>query len=126
MVRQVLLAGHLLQMASVVSLCQALLSTTTTTTTTTNTSLGLPQVPPALSVWRGLARLVPPHQHTTASSLSSLPTTIVRPTPTRPRPSQHPLNPPQGMTSLHSSFHEYSSRLVLVLSTTTPDSFHKF
>ncbi|KAG7177739.1 Zinc finger and BTB domain-containing protein 8B-like [Homarus americanus] len=93
---EVLLAGHLLQMAGVVSLCQALLTTTTTTTTTTS-SLGLSDVPPALSVWRGLARLVPPPQHAAAAS-SSLPTTIVRPTPTRPRPPHHPLNPPQDLT----------------------------
>ncbi|XP_045598935.1 zinc finger and BTB domain-containing protein 8A.1-A [Procambarus clarkii] len=92
---EVLLAGHLLQMAGVVSLCQALLSTTTSAATT-GTSLGLCEVPPALSVWRGLARLVPPHQHATSTN-SSLPATIVRPTPTRPRLQHHPLNHSQGL-----------------------------
>ncbi|XP_069936645.1 B-cell CLL/lymphoma 6 member B protein [Cherax quadricarinatus] len=75
---EVLLAGHLLQMAGVVSLCQALLTTTAATTTVA--------VPPPLSVWRGLARLVPPHHHATATTTT---TTIVRPTPTRPRPHHH-------------------------------------
>ncbi|XP_050711237.1 mucin-5AC-like [Eriocheir sinensis] len=101
---EVLLAGHLLQMAGVVSLCQALL--TTTTTTTDGAALGmtpdLPTLPPALSVWRGLARLVPPpppaphHQATVSPSSSalSLPGTIIRPTPTRARP----LHPPLDLT----------------------------
>ncbi|KAK8720236.1 hypothetical protein OTU49_013494 [Cherax quadricarinatus] len=65
-------------MAGVVSLCQALLTTTAATTTVA--------VPPPLSVWRGLARLVPPHHHATATTTT---TTIVRPTPTRPRPHHH-------------------------------------
>ncbi|KAK3849858.1 hypothetical protein Pcinc_043405 [Petrolisthes cinctipes] len=88
---EVLLAGHLLQMASVVSLCQALL-----TTAGDGAGLGMGEVPPALSMWRGLARLVPPHTYNTqAPHQTTSPATVIRPTPTRPRPLIHPaLNPP--------------------------------
>ncbi|KAK4287765.1 hypothetical protein Pmani_039170 [Petrolisthes manimaculis] len=88
---EVLLAGHLLQMASVVSLCQALL-----TTAGDGAGLGMGEVPPALSMWRGLARLVPPHTYNTqAAHQTTSPATVIRPTPTRPRPLIHPaLNPP--------------------------------
>ncbi|XP_066951242.1 zinc finger and BTB domain-containing protein 44-like [Macrobrachium rosenbergii] len=95
---EVLVAGHLLQMPPVVSLCQALLTTTTASTAaiaTSATSLDIPEVPPALSMWRGLARLVPPHQQATSASSSSLPVTIIRPTPTRPCPTHLQINPPQ-------------------------------
>ncbi|XP_068206983.1 B-cell CLL/lymphoma 6 member B protein [Palaemon carinicauda] len=95
---EVLVAGHLLQMQPVVSLCQALLTTTTASTAaiaTSAASLEIQEVPPALSMWRGLARLVPPHQQASSTAASSLPVTIIRPTPTRPCPTHIQINPPQ-------------------------------
>ncbi|XP_045128323.1 hypermethylated in cancer 1 protein-like [Portunus trituberculatus] len=152
---EVLLAGHLLQMAGVVSLCQALLTTTTTTTTSAGeggAGLGvtpdLPSLPPALSVWRGLARLVPPpphhpHQHPGASSPSSssltLPATIIRPTPTRARPLHPPLDltrEPEAMetetgggeernTSASFHHHPVTSTSTAPLQQPTPQHFHQ-
>ncbi|XP_037784414.1 uncharacterized protein LOC119580369 [Penaeus monodon] len=76
-------------MPGVVSLCQALLTGTSASPSAAAMLGGIPDVPPALSVWRGLARFVPP-QHVASTSSSSSSTTIVRPTPTRPRP-HHPI-----------------------------------
>ena len=91
---QVLVAGHLLQMPSVVSICEAVVSASGggvgVGATASASSIGvdlcsppLPptHIPPALSVWRSLARLVP-------STTTPAPNpTLVRPTPTRPQPS---------------------------------------
>ncbi|XP_076033977.1 uncharacterized protein LOC143020916 isoform X2 [Oratosquilla oratoria] len=79
----VLVAAHLLQMPSVVSLCHALVQSSATPAGALLLPAAVgPSVPPALSVWQSLARLVPQVRGHSQSSKPSL----VRPTPTRLRP----------------------------------------